>query len=363
MTQKTEMKMINTGEAIRDGLAEAGKKDSSVLLFAEGVDDPSSIFGTIRDLKDVYGQERLIEMPVAESGLCGVAIGAAIMGKRPVISFQRVEFALLAIEQFIDNAAKAHYISNGTHTVPIVLRVVVGRGWGQGPEHSQSLETLFAHIPGLKVVMPTFPADAKGMMIAAVEDDNPVVMIEHRWCHYIQGEVPNGYYKTSLDGPKKLRSGGDVTIVASSYSVLESMHAATALSEIGVEAEVFDLRVLRPLRLDGVFDSVRSTGALVTVDTGFRTLGMGGEIVSQTIEACFSSFKYPPARIGMPDHPTPSSRGMLPGLYPDAVRIVEEIGAMLSVEPARIKSAVTQLIAARGDLPIDVPDPHFRGPF
>ena len=157
-------KLITTGDAIREGLAEAGKKDKNVLLFAEGIDDPSSVFGTTKDLKQVYGEDRIIEMPVSENGLCGVAIGAALMGKRPVISFHRVEFALLALEQIMNNAAKAHYISNGKHRVPLVIRAIIGRGWGQGPEHSQSLEILFASIPGLKVIMPTFPNDAKGMI-------------------------------------------------------------------------------------------------------------------------------------------------------------------------------------------------------
>ncbi|MEM7429719.1 MAG: transketolase C-terminal domain-containing protein [Pseudomonadota bacterium] len=359
----SDLKTINTGTAIRDGLAEVAKRDQNVLFFAEGVADPSSMFGTLKDLGDVIGPERLIEMPVAENGLCGVAIGTAMMGKRPVISFQRVEFALLAIEQFIDNAAKMHYISNGHHTAPIVLRVVIGRGWGQGPEHSQSLEPLFAHIPGLKVAMPTYPADAKGMVVAAVEDDNPVVLIEHRWCHYVQGQVPDGYYSGSLDGPKMLRSGKDVTIVATSYPVLEAMRAAEALANIGVEAEVFDLRVLRPLNLDDIFDSIRKTGSLITVDTGFRILGMGSEIIAQVTESCFGALQRAPLRIGMPDHPTPSSRGMLPGLYPDSVRIVNESCAMLGVSEDRRAAAEKELIEARGDLPLDVPDPHFRGPF
>lgn len=354
---------INTGTAIRDGLEEVGRRDPSVLLFAEGIADPSSIYGTTAGLTQVYSVERMIEMPVAENGLCGVAIGAAQHGKRPVISFHRVEFALLAMEQFINNAAKMHYVSNGHHTAPVVLRVIIGRGWGQGPEHSQSLEPLFAHVPGLKVAMPTYPADAKGMLIASVEDNNPVILIEHRWCHYIKGEVPTGYYTSPLDGPKCLREGKDVTIVATSYPVLEAMKAADVLAEIGVEAEVFDLRILRPLNLSSVMASVRRTGALVTVDTGFKTLGIGAEVIAQAFEECFASFKIPPVRIGMPDHPTPSSRGMLPGLYPDAVRIVHEVGAALSLPPDRIKRAEERLIAARGDVPIDVPDPQFFGPF
>ena len=177
-------KIITGSRAINDALAYIGSKNKNVLLFAEGVNDPTAIFGTQKNLINIYGQERLIEMPVSENGLCGVAIGAAMNGKRPIISFHRVEFALLAMEQIVNNAAKMHYVSNGLHFCPIVIRLVVGRGWGQGPEHSQSLETLFSYIPGLKVIMPTFPEDLKDAMLTSVEDNNPTIIIEHRWTLY-----------------------------------------------------------------------------------------------------------------------------------------------------------------------------------
>ena len=198
-------------------------------------------------------------MTLAENALTGVAIGAAMMGKRPVLSFHRVEFALLAMEQIANNAAKSHYISRGKHTVPLVLRLIVGRGWGQGPEHSQSLEAMFAMIPGLKVIMPTFPADAKGLIIAAIEDNNPVIIIEHRWCHYIQGDVPTGYYTSDLEAPKEIIKGEDITIIASSFMTIEAIEAAESLNELGYTASVFDLRVLRPLKLDTIYKLSGST--------------------------------------------------------------------------------------------------------
>ncbi len=358
-----DSRMTNTGDAIREGLTEVAIKNPSVIFLAEGVADPSSMFGTIKGLSEHIGRERIIEMPVAENGLCGVAIGAAMMGKRPVISFHRVEFALLAMEQIVNNAAKAHYISCGRHRVPLVLRLVVGRGWGQGPEHSQSLETMFALVPGLKVLMPTYPRDAKGMMIAAVEDDNPVIVIEHRWVHYVQGEVPAGYYTEPLDGPRALREGKDLTIVSTSYMTLEAMRAAAQLEKLGYSATVFDLRVVRPLILDRVFASVAKTGRLMTVDTGFRKFGIGAEIVSEVVGNCFDKLKAPPVRIGLPDHPTPSSRGLLPGVYPDAARIVREAGAELGISSDKIENAIADLDAQREGLPIDVPDPFFKGPF
>ena len=155
------------------------------------------MWGTLKGIGNKFGEDRVIEMPIAENGAVGIAIGAAIAGQRPIISFHRVEFALLAFEQIVNNAAKTYYISNGQHKVPLVIRMVIGRGWGQGPEHSQSLEPLFAYFPGLKVVMPAFAADAKGMLIAAIEDDNPVIFIEHRFLHYSTGHVPEGYYKNA----------------------------------------------------------------------------------------------------------------------------------------------------------------------
>ena len=355
--------MLSVGEAIREGLTEAAMRDSSVLLMAEGIADPSSIYGTTANIGKRIDPRRLIEMPLSENALCGVAVGAALMGKRPVISFQRVEFALLAFEQIVNNAAKAHYISNGRHKVPLLIRLIVGRGWGQGPEHSQSMESVFSYFPGLKVVMPTYAHDAKGLVIAAVEDDNPVIMIEHRWCHYVTGHVPQGYYKEEMDGPRSVHPGNDLTIVATSYMTLEAVRAAEALEGLGYSATVFDLRVLRPLVLDRVFESVRRTGRLLTVDTGFQKFGVGAEVVSQVVAHCFADLKAAPLRMGLPDHPTPSSRGLIPGFYPDSTSILRAIGGMLGIDQAKIANAAAELLAARGSLPIDVPDPFFKGPF
>ena len=356
-------RIINCGEAIREGLIEAAVKDSSVIFLAEGVDDPSAVYGTLSGLNEYIEANRIIEMPLSENALTGVAVGAAMMGKRPVLSFHRVEFALLAMEQIANNAAKAHYISCGKHNVPLIMRLIVGRGWGQGPEHSQSMEAMFAMIPGLKVLMPTFPADAKGMIISAIEDNNPVIIIEHRWCHYTQGEVPLGYYRSPLDGPKKIREGKDITIVASSFMTLEAVQAAEALAELGYSATVFDLRVIRPLQLAEVFESVSETGHLITIDTGFKKFGIGSEIVSEVVANCFDKLKSAPGRIGMPEHPSPSSRGYLPGLYPDAARIVKEAAPMLGMPEDKLQVLLKNIESKRAGLSIDVPDPRFKGPF
>ena len=359
----TGERTISMGQAIREGLIAAAAADRSILVMTEGVTDPSAFYGTTKGIEDHVERARLIELPISENGMMGVAVGAALAGKRPVINLQRVEFVLLAMEQLLNNAAKAHYVSNGRHRVPLVLRMVVGRGWGQGPEHSQSLEAIFAHVPGLKVVMPALPADGKGLLLAAIADDNPVVIIEHRWCHYATGVVPDGLYQTPLDGPKVIRQGRDVTIVATSYMTLEAMRAADALAEIGCAAEVVDMRVIRPLNIEPIAASVAKTGRLITVDTGFRMFGIGAEVSAQVVERCFGALKAAPVRLGLPDHPTPSSRGMVTGFYPDAMGIVREAGGMLGLDAGKVEAAVAGIEARRQGLPVDVPDPSFKGPF
>jgi len=359
----TRERVITLADAIREGLSESFARDDSTFLFAQGVADPSSMWGTLKGIGERFGEHRIIEMPIAENGAVGIAVGAALNGQRPIISFHRVEFALLAIEQIVNNAAKSHYISNGRHKVPLVIRMVIGRGWGQGPEHSQSLEPLFSYFPGLKVVMPAFAADAKGMLIAAIEDDNPVIFLEHRFVHYATGHVPEGYYKNALDGPRVVRAGKDVTIVATSHAVLEAVRAADVLEEIGCSAEVIDLRVLRPLNTAPILASVRKTGRLMTADTGFVRYGIGGEIIATIVSESFSALKVAPVRLGLPEHPTPSSRGMVVGYYPDAQRIVREVGKLLGLSEDKLEDALKSLEEQRKNLPIDVPDPFFKGPF
>ena len=315
-------RILTSAQAINEALAIMGERDKNVLLMGQGIDDKGAFYGTTAGLSHIY-KDRLIETPVSENAMVGVAIGLAMSGKCPVIQFHRVEFALLAMEQIINNAAKMHYISNGQHKCPLVIRMIIGRGWGQGPCHSQSLEAMFAYIPGLKVIMPTFPDDYKGMLISAIEDDNPVVIIEHRWTHYVKGNVPEGYYKNDIVIPHYLQHGHMATVVASSYS------AATIRGHYE-NIDLFDLRVLRPLNIEPIKESLARTGKLIIYDTGYKTLGVGAEIIAQCLEA---GLQFTVERNGIPDHPIPSSRGYLPGLYPDTPKV------------------------------IDSPDPAFQGPF
>jgi pyruvate dehydrogenase E1 component beta subunit len=353
-------RIVTLADAVREGISESFARDESTFLFAQGVADPSSMWGTLKGIGDRFGMDRVIEMPIAENGAVGIAVGAALNGQRPVISFHRVEFALLALEQIVNNAAKSHYISNGRHKVPLVIRMVIGRGWGQGPEHSQSLEPIFSYFPGLKVVMPAFAADAKGMLIAAIEDDNPVIFIEHRFLHSSTGDVPEGYYKNALDGPRIVQEGSDVTIVATSHAVLEALRAAVVLRDIGVSAEVIDMRVLRPFNPAPIVASVRKTGRLITIDTGFvRRIGSRSSPRWRPRTTC--PRRRPCGSTARP--PTPSSRGLVAGYYPDSQRVVREVGKMLGLADDKVKSALKTLDEQRKNLPIDVPDPFFKGPF
>lgn len=356
-------RIISAADAIREATEIAMDRDERVFVMGEGATDPKGVFGTTSGLLERFGKHRVMEMPVAESGWTGIAIGAALCGQRPILVHQRVEFSLLAMEQIVNNAAKIHYVSGGRHRAPLVMRLVVGRGWGQGPAHSQSLEALFAHVPGLKVVMPSGAADARGLLLGAIEDDSPVVFIEHRWVHYATGAVDSEAVAMPLDGPKRLRAGDDVTVVATSYMTLEALQAADALASAGCGVDLFDLRVLRPLNVDAIAASVMRTGRLVTVDTGHASFGIGSEIAARVVERCFDKLKAAPRRIGLPEHPTPSAKSLAEGYYPRSPQIAAAIGAVVGLPASALEDVHQHLSASRDAIPLDIPHPSFKGPF
>lgn len=354
---------ISYAEAVRDGLAEGLMHHPEMFLMGEGLVGHGDFFGTTAGLADRFPADRLLEMPVAENAMVGVAIGAAMMGRRPVMSLQRVEFCLLALEQIFDNAAKMCWQTNGMFRVPFVMRLVIGRGWGQGGQHAQSLESVFGHFPGLKVVMPAVPADAKGMLLSAIADDNPVIFLEHRWLHSAVGPVADGYHCQPLDGPLVRRTGTDVTIVASAYAVPESLVTAEALAAVGVSAEVIDLRVVRPLEMGPILRSVERTGRLVTIDTGWTEYGTGAEIVARVAEAGAGLLKAPARRLGLPGYPTPSSRALAAHYYPTPDGLVDAVAGQLGLPEDKVAAAKAFLADRRGNAPLDVPNPGFKGPF
>jgi pyruvate dehydrogenase E1 component beta subunit len=350
-------RQITYHQALAEAVRQMMEADERVFIFGEGVPDPKVIFGSTAGLRESFGSERVFDMPLSEAGMTGVAIGAALAGMRPVMTHQRIDFTLLAMDQIVNHAAKRCYTSAGKQSVPLTIRTIIGRGWGQGSQHSQSLHSFYAHIPGLKVVMPVTPYDAKGLLIASIEDNNPVMFIEHRWLYNITGVVPEPMYRVPLGEAKVFREGSDLTIVAVSYMVLEAFRAAETLAKEGIKAEVIDVRSLRPLDEKTILDSVRKTGRLIVADTGWESVGFSAEIVARASEKLHSELKAAPRRVGLPDCPTPTTPALANLYYPRAAHIVA-IARQLMGQPERDESS-----SELQQTPLDVPDKTFMGPF
>jgi len=349
-------RVIKYFEAIREAQAECLANDPSVYLLGLGVPGPTGIFGTTKGLAEEFGADRVFDMPASEGGMTGVALGTAISGMRPVMVHMRVDFAVLSMETLVNQAAKWHYMYGGKMHAPLTVRMIIGRGWGQGPQHSQSLQAWFAHVPGLKVVMPATPADAKGMLISAVQDDAPVIIFEHRWLFDISGHVPEGYVSTPLEGARVMRLGSDVTLVGLSYMSLENLRASEMMADVGIDAEVIDLRSLTSIDIDTVIASVKKTGRLIVSDTGHTGFGATAEVTALAVERALSAFKKPPVRIGLPPMPTPTTPALADLYYPRAIDIAR--AALKLCDCTREIIDTPPLTPWR-----DVPDPHFTGPY
>jgi pyruvate/2-oxoglutarate/acetoin dehydrogenase E1 component len=351
---------LKYSEAIREATRELLAHDRNVVLAGLGVPGPTGIFGTTSGLQQEFGAERVIDIPSSENGMTGVMIGAAIQGKRPIFVNMRVDFAVLAMEPLVNQAAKWHYMYGGVMRAPITVRMIVGRGWGQGPQHSQALQAWFAHVPGLKVVMPARPYDAKGMLVAAVEDDAPVIVFEHRWLYNLSGPVPEGLYRTSLDRAEVVRAGKDVTIVAASYMVIEAMRAAEKLAKVGVEAEVIDLRTLTPIDGDTICASVRKTGHLVVADIGYEQFGTVPEVISRVTQGAFGALKAAPRVVALPHVPTPTTPALADLFYPTHATIEHEVLELKGLKRLEAEIPTDPGLARRWH---DTPDPTFTGPY
>ncbi len=346
-------------EALLEAQDQCMAKDPTVYLMGLGVPDPKGIFGTTTGLQEKYGAARVLDMPLSENGMTGVAIGSALAGMRPVMTHQRVDFAILAMDQIVNQAAKWHYMFHGQSALPLVIRMIVGRGWGQGPQHSQSLQAWFAHIPGLKVVMPSTPYEAKGLLVSSIEDNNPVIFIEHRWLHGTHGPVPESLYRLPLNQARIAREGRDVTVVATSYMVIEALRAAEQLALMGIEVEVIDLRVIRPLDEETLLASIRKTGRLLVADTGAEAFGISAEVVAALVEKAFSFFKTAPRRLASPDFPAPTSPVLSAHYYPTASHIFSQVLSLMDFQEPRELPSWQQPTRQFQDQP----DASFMGPF
>ena len=351
------MPQLNFATAINEAIHQAMQIDDSVICYGLGVTDPKAVFGTTANLEKRFGSERVFDIPTSENAMTGVAIGAALNGVKSVMTHQRIDFFLLAMDQLVNSAAKWHYMFGSQNSIPITIRLIIGRGWGQGPTHSQNLQAWFSHIPGLKVVMPTTPEDAKGLLISSILDPNPVVFLEHRWLHNANGEVPDGDFRIPLGKAKIARAGIDITIVSMSYMTIEALHAADYLAKQGIFCEVIDLRTIKPLDWDAVMHSVAKTGRLLTLDSGFTTGSVAGEIIARVAIEAFDKLKVSPARLAMPDVPEPTSPALTKGFYVRAADIAEKVMEMMGKDFSGVKNSLPEPV------PHDVPGGWFKGPF
>ena len=319
-----EVRDLSYAEAIREALDIAMAADDRVILMGEDIGVYGGAFQVTGDLLEKYGPERVMDMPIAELGGAGISVGAALTGLRPIFEFQFSDFATLAMEQIVNQAAKLRYMLGGAVSVPLVMRFPAGSGTGAAAQHSQSLEAWLAHVPGLKVVQPSTPEDAKGLLLAAIDDPDPVMIFEHKLLYKMKGPVPEGHYTTPIGKAVVRREGQDLTIVATSIMVHKALSAADELAKSGIEAEVIDLRTVRPMDRATVLDSVRRTGRLLTVYEGVKTLGIGAEISAMVAESdAFDFLDAPIIRLGGADSPIPYNPDLEKAVVPQVEDILD----------------------------------------
>jgi pyruvate dehydrogenase E1 component beta subunit len=317
------MRRISYAEAINEALRQKLAADASVFLIGQGVTSPWYVGNTTIGLIDRFGSERIIDTPVSENGSTGMAIGAALAGMRPIIVFPRMDFMYYALDQIANHAANWHYMFGGQFSVPLTIWAIINRGGEQAAQHSQAIQAILSHLPGLRVVAPSNPYDAKGLLLASIADDNPVVFVDDRWLYEDISEVPKEMYTVPISKGIVLRKGKNVTIAASSYMVKEALKAATLLEKDDISAELIDLRSLKPLDEDLLLNSVKKTGRLVAVDGGWRTGGIAAEVLALVAEKALGYLQALAMRVTLPDAPAPASRTLEEAYYPQADDIVK----------------------------------------
>jgi pyruvate dehydrogenase E1 component beta subunit len=327
------------------------EQDPDVFCFGVDVPDHKRTFGSGVGLVEKFGRRRYFGSPLSEAGVAGVAIGAAMSGLRPVHIHARADFVLLCMNQLVNMASNKSYLSGGKLSVPLVVRAVIGRSWGQGAQHSKSMHGVFAHFPGLKVVLPSTPQDGYALLRAAIRDDNPVIFLEHRWLYDVRGEVDDEV-RGALGTAAVCRTGSDVTIAACSWMTVEALQAARILAGAGVETEVIDVRSVAPLDGETIFASVRRTGRLVIADYDWTFCGFSAELAAQATEHCFSALRAAPVRLGFAAVPCPTTRPLETLFYPSAREIVGAVERLLGLPPIDLTGEVFNEYERR-----------FKGPF
>jgi pyruvate/2-oxoglutarate/acetoin dehydrogenase E1 component len=315
------MRILTYSQAIREAHAQILSSDPRAFLIGQGLWSPWYAGGSLEGLELEFSRERVMDSPVSENATTGLAVGAALAGMRPIVFHPRMDFMLLAVDPIVNQAANWSYLFQGRIGVPLVVRAVINRGGEQGAQHSQALHATFMHIPGLKVVMPSTPYDAKGLLIAAMDDPNPVLYIDDRWLYAASGPVPEPMFRVPIGQAAVRRSGRDVTLIGISSMAAECSQAAEILAAENIDAEVIDLRSLKPWDAETVLESVRKTRHAVVADPGWRTAGASAEIAAAIFEQAFHDLAEPVERVTLPDCPAPTSRAEEAAYYPGAAEI------------------------------------------
>ena len=317
------MRSLTYAQAIREAHSQLLAADPRVFVIGQGLWSPWYAGGSLEDLDRDHGRTRILDSPVSENAVTGMAVGAALAGMRPIVFHPRLDFLLLAMDPVINQAANWSYLFAGQGSVPLVIRAVINRGGEQGAQHSQALHAMFMHVPGLKTVMPATPADAKGLLLAAVDDPNPVLYIDDRWLYGLTGDVPEEAFRVPIGEAAVRRNGSDVTIVGISWMAAQALEAAETLAAQGIDAEVIDLRSLKPWDQSRVLESVRKTRHAIVADPGWRTAGASAEIAATIAAEAFHDLEAPVERVTLPDTPAPTSRAEEQAYYPRPSGIVE----------------------------------------
>jgi len=359
--QNRNYKIVTFAEAINDAIFTAMKIDKKMVCYGLGVTDPKGIFGTTKGLNNFFGNQRVFDVPASENALTGISIGLSLNKIRSVVTHQRLDFFILALDQLFNGAAKWYYMFGSKKSVPITIRLIIGRGWGQGPTHSQNLQSIFSHIPGLKVVMPSNAKDAKGLLLSSIFDPNPVIFLEHRWLHGTTCKVPVKKYFTKIGLSKIINKGKDLTIVCMSYMVVEALKTLKHLRKFNIEPEIIDVRSIKPLDFNSISRSLKKTKRLLVLDTGAKTNSFASEILALVSENKYLNLKSKPVRLCMPDSPEPTSHKLTKYFYNNHISILEKI---LEIFKKKYKKKyILQLKANDKNKIHDTPGDWFKGPF
>jgi len=353
---------LSFSEAIRESIYQSMKSNKNTCIIGEGVPDPKSIFGTTKNLSQTF-PNRVFDMPLSENAVTGICIGLAINGFKPILVHQRLDFSFLSLDQIINNAAKWHFMFNKEYKVPIVIRMIIGRGWGQGPQHAQNFQALFSMIPGLKVIMPSTPYSVKGLLNSAIKDNNPIIFIEHRWLYSITEHVPTRYYNLPLEKSIILKKGFSLSLVAISFMVIESLKAIKIIEKyLKISIELIDLSCLNPIDFRTIKSSIKKTRNLLIVDTANEISSIGSFILSKLTQDDCKIFKNSPKVMTTPNYPVPTSHFISKNYYISVFDIIKTIVEILKIKID--KNVFLQMKRESKKIePHDVPYKNFSGPF